>query len=189
MTLPVPLDVLTDDEADALARIAQKVSYKTDACIFKEGTDGDRFYIVDEGQVRIELERPEIDSDSVLGYVGDNQIMGELSLLDRKPRSASGYAHTDVTVREISTDKLTELLEARPRLYAKIMATLGHSAALKLRRTNEMLAAAIFEETDPEVDEMVMRAAAAQQQIQDWSEERDRCNACRDGRGDRRPGR
>tara|TARA_B100001123_G_scaffold406019_1_gene496894 strand:- start:9655 stop:11115 length:1461 start_codon:yes stop_codon:yes gene_type:complete len=53
-----------------------------------------------------------------------------------------------------------------------VLAALGSSAALKLRRTNDMLADAIFEDVNTGIDEVVQRAKAAQKQVADWSEER-----------------
>ena len=172
MFLPEPLDKLTPDDAQLFSSLATAVRYSAGECIFKEGTPGDRFYLLDQGQVRIELERSEIDSDAVLGYLDSNHVLGEIALLDGRPRSASAYAHTNVELREVAAEALNGLLDEHPRLYGIVFAALGGSAALKLRRTNDMLADAIFEKSDAAVDEVVKRAVEAQKQVADWPEDR-----------------
>ena len=59
--------------------------------------------------MRIEFDTGEPDTDVVLGYVEAGMIMGELSLIDQAPRSANGYAETDVTARWLSAADFQEL--------------------------------------------------------------------------------
>ena len=44
--------------------------------------------------MRIELELPEVDTESVLRYEGPGATLGEVALLDRLPRSATAIADT-----------------------------------------------------------------------------------------------
>jgi len=71
-----------------------EVRFAAECCIFREGSAGNGCYFIEEGEVRLELDR--LDTDSVLGFLGPNSFLGEVSLLDDQPRSASAYAHTDV---------------------------------------------------------------------------------------------
>jgi Cyclic nucleotide-binding domain len=50
------------------------------------------------------VERPDFDSDGVIAYLGPGMLCGEFSLLDGRPRSASAYAHTDLTALALSED-------------------------------------------------------------------------------------
>jgi acetaldehyde dehydrogenase/alcohol dehydrogenase len=172
MTLPEPLNQLGAEEIAALMALAETMRFPAGACIFQEGSPGDGFYLIEQGEVRIELERPGIDSEAVLAHLPAGTILGELSLLDRMPRSASAYAHTDVKVRRIAAEAFERQRDEHPRLYAALLTVLARSAAQKLRQTNEIVADAMFTQTDPEVDATVARALAAQQQFLGWSEER-----------------
>jgi acetaldehyde dehydrogenase/alcohol dehydrogenase len=59
--------------------------------------------------VRLQVEQPEIDTDGVLGYLEPGMFLGEFSLLDRMPRSASAYAHTDVLARRLCAAAIESL--------------------------------------------------------------------------------
>ncbi|HEX6510230.1 MAG TPA: aldehyde dehydrogenase family protein, partial [Chloroflexota bacterium] len=149
------------------------------SCIFKVGSPGDACFIIDEGLVRVDLDQTDfrtqadIDSDTTLGYIEAGGILGELSLLDRLPRSASAFAQTDVTARRISADDVDKLVRTHPTVGAALYAALGRDAATKLRRTNERLADVLSEDApDPDIDDMVARAVAAQREIETWPEDR-----------------
>jgi acetaldehyde dehydrogenase/alcohol dehydrogenase len=77
-----------------------------------------------------------------------------------------------VRARKIATKDLDELSVSSPTAYAAIIAALGRNAALSLRRATDKLADVVFSERNPEIDELTARAAAAQRQIQGWSEAR-----------------
>jgi acetaldehyde dehydrogenase/alcohol dehydrogenase len=175
MAMPVPEREpgrrFAEDESAALAQYARQVSFPTGTCIFKAGSPGDCCYFIDEGRVRLELNRNELDSEDVLGFLDAGSVLGEIAILDGQPRSASAYAHTDVQARRVSKEDVERLGETNPRALASLYLSLGRNAAGKLRATNERLVDAIFPSHDPEVEDLVARAAAAQTKIQGWSEE------------------
>jgi CRP-like cAMP-binding protein len=147
---------LSPEELAVLGRYMEPVTFAQGACIIEEGSSGDDCYLIDEGQVRLEVEQPEIDTDGVLGYLEPGMFLGELSLLDRMPRSASAYAHTDVQVRRLPAIAIRSLCARHPHIGSTILWSLGRDAALKVRQSNARLAQYIFDhEVDPEVDLMV----------------------------------
>ena len=172
MEIPALLGTLPPEAAATLAGCMQRVEFPPGSCLFAAGSPADCCYVIDTGEVRIELDQPEWDSDSVLAYLEAGSILGELSLLDGLPRSAGAYAQTHVCARRIATKDLENLSVSAPLVYAAVIGALGRSAALKLRQTNEKLADALFAEKVPEIDELTARAAAAQREIQGWPEAR-----------------
>lgn len=155
-----------------LAKYLETVSFPKGALIFREGDAADCFYVIDGGVVAIQLEREELDSDAVLGFVGRSEVLGELALLDQKPRSASAYAHTAVQARRFNFFCQEEMVRERPQELITLLSYLGKQAALKLRQANMRLADALGNETDPDVERMVSQAQAAYPILADWSEER-----------------
>jgi acyl-CoA reductase-like NAD-dependent aldehyde dehydrogenase len=148
-----------------------EVRFAAECCIFREGSAGNGCYFIEEGEVRLELDR--LDTDSVLGFLGPNSFLGEVSLLDDQPRSASAYAHTDVRARWISSDDLHRLCVDEPTIGLPILRALGRDAASRLRHANERLHAFIASDAaDPRVDEVVARAVSAQRSFEGWSESR-----------------
>ena len=65
-----------------------------------------------------------------------------------------------------------KLAAEHPKLVSIIYAALGRAASLKLRQMTDRLAGYIFNQQNPMVDEMVVRAQAAQAEFSSWDEER-----------------
>ncbi len=172
MNLPPPLDSLSDEEYRVLEGYMDTREFEAGHCIFKVGSPGDSCYIIDKGMVRIELDDHHTDDDGILAFLDAGMILGEMSLLDRLPRSASAYAHTEVTARRIDGRALDELGKTYPMLVYHIISALGRSASLKLRQTTERLDQMMVRKSDSFVDDMVERALEAQTTFMDWPEER-----------------
>ncbi len=167
------LNTIQEDERAVVEEHLQTVRFPKNTCIFREGDQGDGCYFIDGGEIRLEIQDAETDSDGVLGYLGSGEFLGEFSLLDGKPRSATAYAHTDVETRWFSKSAFEELCEHYPRIGMAISRALGENLTDKLRQQNDRLAESIFaEEIDADTHQMVARAVAAQRAFQDWSEER-----------------
>ena len=171
MTLPVPLDQLSAEDLSVLEPHLEPVRFRSGDCIFQMGSAADACFVLDQGEVRIEIAHEEIDSDTVLTFLGAGSFLGELGLLDRQPRSASAYAHSDVVARRITAKALDSLSRSHPSIALTVVSALGRDAAQKLRTTTGRLADVIADEKpDPEIDRMVAKAAAAQRAFEDWTD-------------------
>src|SRR5919206_287126 len=82
--------------------------------IMAQGTGGTECYLITDGEVRLEVERPDFDSDGGIAYLGPGDLCGEFSLLDGRPRSASAYAHSEVTALALSEASLGRLCHEDP---------------------------------------------------------------------------
>lgn len=97
---------ITDEQREMIFGVMEPISVKKGAWVIKQGTVGDRFYIVDNGrfEVRI-LPEGEEDIDGTGGntvhvYEGSHEhrahpSFGELALMYSAPRAASIIAQTD----------------------------------------------------------------------------------------------
>lgn len=171
MILPAPFDTLDEQTLEVLEPLIKPVTLAKDTLIFEIDSPGDSCYIIEEGCIRLEVppegSNPD-DHENVLNYLEPGTILGELALLDRLPRSASAFAHTDVKAYRLDGSDLDNLAETHPRVTSKINAILGQVASLKLRAITDRLAGFIFHEASPMVDEMVARAQAAQAEFETW---------------------
>ena len=173
MNLPGFFDALSAEHRETVGKLLTEVEFEPGTVIFTEGDEGDAAYFIDEGEVRIELELPEVDTESVLRYEGPGSTLGEVALLDRLPRSATAIADTRVRARTITTASLDELALRDPGAALGLTRELARDATAKLRRLTEQASDLMFAAApDPVVDDLVSRAAAAQAQFADWSEER-----------------
>jgi CRP/FNR family transcriptional regulator, cyclic AMP receptor protein len=95
--------------------------------IFREGEQGDEFYVVVRGQVEIR------SGDRRLEILGRNGIFGEMALIDDSPRSATVVALTEVTVAAMKEKQFLFLVKHTPFFALKVMRVL----AMRLRRQNK----------------------------------------------------
>lgn len=157
----------------AVARYLEPMRFPKGECLMREGDPGDGCYLVDEGEVRLEIRPVHADSESVLGYLPAGSVVGELSLLDGKPRSASAYAHSDVVARRLSHERFEALCKEDPGLGAGILGLLGRQVAAKLRHQDGVLAEHLrSDEPDEETRRMVSAAVVAQKEFATWDEAR-----------------
>jgi acyl-CoA reductase-like NAD-dependent aldehyde dehydrogenase len=167
------LSALQGEELAILEEYVLPVQFPRNSCILREGDPGDGCYIIDEGTIRLELKNVETDTDNVLSYLEAGMFLGEFSLLDGKPRSASAYAHTDVKARWFSTTSYEEICQYHPILGLKIATALGQDLSTKMREFNQKIAGYIFAgDIDKDTHEMVARAEKAQESFEKWSEDR-----------------
>ncbi|MBI2298691.1 MAG: aldehyde dehydrogenase family protein [Armatimonadetes bacterium] len=162
-------DALQPEELEAISPYLEAVRFEPGACILHQGTPGDECYLIDQGRVRLELHSTELDSDAVLDYLDAGQVVGEFSLFDRGPRSASAYADTAVAARRLSREGLRRLSEDQPRLGNVLLTYIAQDFTHKLRQMDERLQDFLYHGLAPAwVDGMVERAAAAQAGFAGW---------------------
>ena len=167
------LTVLGVTDSSRLAPYLERRRYARGERILAQGTGGTECYLITGGEVRLEVERPDFDSDGVIDFVRPGMLLGEFSLLDGQPRSASAYAHTDVEALELSEGALGRLCRDDPATGQAVLRALGRDAAAKARETRRHLEEYVFAaDIDPAVDATVAAAAAAQAVLAGWPEER-----------------
>jgi signal transduction histidine kinase len=74
-------------ELERIARLATRCTALAGDVVMEEGTEGDGLYIVVDGE--LEVSRREGESEVVLAIQGPGAFLGEMSLLERTPRSAT----------------------------------------------------------------------------------------------------
>jgi acetaldehyde dehydrogenase/alcohol dehydrogenase len=167
------LSALQGEDLAILEQYLSPVHFPRNSCIMREGDPGDGCYVIDAGTIRLELQNVETDTDSVLGYLESGSFLGEFSLLDGRPRSATAYAQTDVKGRWFSKQSFEEMCQRHPGVGLMITVALGQDLTTKLREFNKRLAGYIFaDQIDEDTNRMVARAVKAQQQFGDWPEDR-----------------
>lgn len=100
--------------------------YSAGQTIFREGDVGDSLYIVAEGQVDI------VVGDQTLETVGSGGMLGEIALIDDKPRSAAAIARTDCLLTQVSRQHFLALIQRTPLFALQVMRVMAD----RLRRAN-----------------------------------------------------
>lgn len=116
---------------EQLARGSVPRSYRRGQVLCNEGDPGESLYILEVGQLRV-TQWTGAGDEAVLAVVEAPSAVGELSLLDGSPRSATLTAIGPVRVRVVPRRVFTALIQEQPQVVPGLLATL---AAL-IRRAN-----------------------------------------------------
>ena len=93
----------------------KEVQYAEGQTIVQKGEVGTFMFIIHRGQVGI------YDGDRQLATLSEGEVVGELSLLDAEPRSATVVAHTDLTLFRIDQADFYDLMEERDEVMQNII--------------------------------------------------------------------
>jgi signal transduction histidine kinase len=130
----VPL--LAEIQPDVIARLAEMarpVDPVAGSLLMREGEDADGLYVVLDG--RLEVTKRVGSDDLQVGAVGAGEVVGEMALLERGPRTATVRAVTAARTLFIARDAFVELMAADPGVALAMVQTL----ARRLRATQAML--------------------------------------------------
>lgn len=111
-----------------------KKAFLAGQTIFKEGDPGTEAYLIRAGYVTIS--KTDGDRHVELCTRGPGEIMGEMALLDEKPRSATVTAKTDVELELITRNDLKAMLSGASEPLVIILRQL----LTRLRDANELVA-------------------------------------------------
>lgn len=87
----------------------KKKEFKSGDVIMRQGDAGDRAYIIEDGRVEIIIKNAEGKEQSV-GTRGEGSMIGEMSLVDQAPRTATIKAVEDCKLLEITYDDFARRL-------------------------------------------------------------------------------
>ena len=115
----VPLFADLDERSlQGVAVLAREEHRKAGEVLMLEGELGDDFYVIVDGTVRIERGGRTIRSMAPGGF------LGEIALVERRPRSATATAVSDVTVLVLHQHEFDRLLETMPAVHGRVRAAI-----------------------------------------------------------------
>lgn len=129
---------LSHPEVEKLSAYLRGYRAKKGATIFKEGGKGMFMCIVVTGRVDIFKETPEHGKKKV-ATVRPGKSMGEMSLLDDLPHSASSVAHEDTTLLMLTRMNYEKLTDEQPILCNRLLTQIARLMSLRLRQTTGIL--------------------------------------------------
>lgn len=130
---------LTAEEREEIEAIGRVVRARAGSTLIRQGDEAGGMSVVVSGRVRIELELPDGRRET-LATLSRGDVFGELSLVDRFPRSASAVADTDARVFLINGTEFDRLRAAfRPATY-KILRAVGPILCKRLRAVDRAIA-------------------------------------------------
>ena len=115
----VPLFADLDDRSlQAVAVLAREQIHKAGDVLMLEGEPGDEFYVIVDGTVRIEK------GERTIRSMTPGSFLGEIALVERRPRSATATATSDLTVLSLHQHEFDRLLETMPAVHKRVRAAI-----------------------------------------------------------------
>lgn len=120
-------DPLSDAELRTVASRLRPQHYAAGERIIEEGAEGDSFFLVDRGEVRV-LRRMG-GAPREIARLGEGECFGEMAMLTGQQRTATVVASTDVDVFMIDKAGFQDILAANPDVAVDISALLAQRRA------------------------------------------------------------
>src|SRR5438094_5990657 len=116
---------------DGLERFARDFTPGT--VLFQEGQPGDYMYVVQSGEV--EIRRTVGETERVLAVLMPGEFLGEMAILNGRPRSATAVVRTPARLLVIEGKTFEAMLRARPEIALRIIKAL----AMRLEGANQQV--------------------------------------------------
>ena len=131
--------VLPSALSASLFREARVVRLAPQQMLFIAGDPGDGCYQVEEGLLKVVALSPS-GGDRILAILGPGELVGELSMIDGLPRSASVTTLRESKLSFVSRSVFNAVTHKQPEIYCHITALL----ARRLRDVDDALTATSF---------------------------------------------
>ena len=127
---------LTLDQLASIDRLMVTRHYVKGESIFRKGDVGAELYVVLEGEIRVHLDHD--GHEVTLARYGPSKVVGEMSVFDDQPRSASAQSTEETTVRVLRRDRMQAIVHEHPEVLMEFIKNLSQ----RLRVMNEQLESA-----------------------------------------------
>jgi CRP-like cAMP-binding protein len=125
------------EEIQFLKSIMNKRAYEKGNTIIKEGDTSDSLYFLTHGEVSVNI-RSNNNHYKRVAAMSAGMSFGEMSLIDRKNRSATIIAESDVECYEFMFASYDNVIEAKyPKIKEKLLTNIAVDLSNKLRKANQ----------------------------------------------------
>jgi signal transduction histidine kinase len=124
---------LDEEDLDHLTSMAEPVSVKAGEVLIVEGSPGDSMYVVLDGE--LEVTKQGAQGPVLLSVRRKGEVIGEQSLLEHGPRSATVRAITECRLLKISEAAFGQVLASSPSAVTAVLRTVTS----RLRSTQSLL--------------------------------------------------
>jgi CRP-like cAMP-binding protein len=107
--------------------------------LFKEGEQGDYVCFVLDGRLEVTI-KTVMGDDFVLNTLARGQSVGEMSIIDNRPRSATVRTKTKATLFTLARNDFETIMKEHSEIGLKVLKGLALLLSKKLRQTSSRLA-------------------------------------------------
>ena len=120
------LENCTKKELGEIASIMVEAERPEGTYLTREGQDGGLMFVIVEGTADVVTgDRADGGRRRVIGHLKAGDVVGELSLIDGHPRSASVIATSAVHVLEMARDDFQKLVQRSPKFVSALLRSLS----------------------------------------------------------------
>jgi CRP-like cAMP-binding protein len=135
---------LNTAELEALFETLDVLEVGADEALIAEGTMTDALYLVWDGELDVSFETPYGERE--IARVGPGAFLGEVSLMDPGPATATVTTQQGCTALSLNHGQLEGLWEAHPHLATVFLQQLARVVAGRIRAANRYLDEILAEE-------------------------------------------
>jgi CRP-like cAMP-binding protein len=133
------LSDLPDQLLAGLLANARPVNLASGAILFLAGDPGDGCYRVNEGLLKVSIASA-TGAERILAILGPGSIVGDMAMIDGRPRSASVSALRDCKMSFVSRAAFEAFADKQPEIYKFLVGLLAE----RVRETDQLVAAGSF---------------------------------------------
>ena len=122
---------LTDHELKRIAGICREARYAKGQVVTTQGEEGEEMYVVRDGLVEVTV--GETSEPRTVVNLGTGQVVGEMALVDRGPRSATVRCVTDAVLNVIQREAFEKLCQSDTQIGMVVYRNLAADLSFKLR--------------------------------------------------------
>ncbi|MDB4990245.1 MAG: cAMP-binding protein [Myxococcaceae bacterium] len=112
------LSGLAREQRSELLATLESRFFEASTPLIEQGQEGNSIFLIASGAVSISV--PEDGERLVLATLGPGEVVGEMSLILRRPASADVFALYPTVAYELSADKLQQLMRVYPALLVEL---------------------------------------------------------------------
>jgi len=112
-------DGFSDDELMRVAELADDVEAEAAAVLVDQGRVGQECYVILDGQAGV------FANGEHIATVGPGMMVGEMALVEHRPRNATVVAETPMRLLAFDTRHFKQLLEEMPKAHDRVMEMLA----------------------------------------------------------------
>ena len=133
---------LSQSELASVSQICLPRRVERGQVLFHEGSEGYEVFMILSGRLRVDCASSD-GQPVTIAVRGAREVIGEMAIIDKAPRSATVWAETDAKLLVIHRDNFNRLLETTPQIAISLIRHLSSrlrdvSAALKESRSEPL---------------------------------------------------
>jgi CRP-like cAMP-binding protein len=134
-----PLGRFGESDLAPLASSMRERRLRAGQVLAREGARGAEMYFVRHGTLAI-VKGVTGGIEQIVARIGAGEFVGEMALFDRRPRSATIRAETEVALLVLDRKAVQVLVNISPATAAAFLRALSEEFIARLRRSNQLIA-------------------------------------------------